>query len=115
MCLNTSLRVVVVRLLFAGVALPTPWLFIRFAWAGVVFPMLRSPHRVQVLVGGEAGRLPGLGRSPARPGNRSCRARLRLKRLSEQRLDHISSAGCRVDHGLAVHGRWDPRCIFKQS
>ena len=41
--------------------------------------------------------------------------RLRLKRLPEQRLDHTSSAGCRVGHGLAAHSRRDPRCIFKQS
>ena len=44
-----------------------------------------------------------------------CRAILWLKRLLEQRLDHTSSAGCRVGHGLAVHGRRDPRCIIKQS
>ena len=42
-------------------------------------------------------------------------ARLWLRRLSEQRLDHTSSAGCSVGHGLAVHGRRDPRCIFKHS
>ena len=41
-----------------------------------------------------------------------CRAILWLKRLPEQRLDHTSSAGCRVGHGLAVHGRRDPRCVF---
>ena len=41
-----------------------------------------------------------------------CRARLRLKRLPEQRLDHTSSAGCRVGHGLAANGRRDPRCGF---
>mgnify|MGYP001462067900 CR=1 FL=1 len=42
-------------------------------------------------------------------------ARSSGSRLPEQRLDHTSSAGCRVGHGLAVHGRRDPRCIFKHS